>query len=299
MDQQDDTTPDTNDADAGRGAGFPRWLKWGLFGALGLLIVGYGVIFLYAKVLNDSPDEFGQSDLDAALGADPGDGQPAGDEPADDATTDETTDETADETADPAGADGTDPADDEAVATDPPASEAPAVEGARWVITPDSQVGYRVQEVLFGVDTEAVGRTSQVVGGIVIDGTQVVDGEFVVDVASIESDDGRRDNQFRGRIMSADEFPEAVFTLTAPIELGVEPADGVDVTATATGELTLRGVTNPVTFEVTAQQQNGRIGVLGSIPVVFADYSIANPSFGGVTTEDEGLVEFVLVLDPA
>jgi len=54
-----------------------------------------------------------------------------------------------------------------------------------------------------------------------------------------------------------------------------------------------------VTFDVTAQQQNGRIGVLGSIPVVFADYSIANPSFGGITTEDEGLLEFVLVFEPS
>jgi hypothetical protein len=41
------------------------------------------------------------------------------------------------------------------------------------------------------------------------------------------------------------------------------------------------------------------IGVQGSIPVVFADYKIANPSNGGVETEDHGLVEFVLVFQPA
>ena len=99
--------------------------------------------------------------------------------------------------------------------------------------------------------------------------------------------------------MSTDEFPEASFALTEPIELGSDPADGLSVTTTATGELTLRGVTNPVTFEVTARQESGRVGVLGSIRVVFADYAIANPSFGGITTEDEGLLEFVLVLEPA
>ena len=77
------------------------------------------------------------------------------------------------------------------------------------------------------------------------------------------------------------------------------PAGGEQVTATATGELTLRGVTNPVTFEVTAQTTDGRIGVLGSIPVVFADYGIDNPSFGQVQTEDDGLVEFVLVFERA
>ena len=94
-------------------------------------------------------------------------------------------------------------------------------------------------------------------------------------------------------------FPTATFTLTEPIELGTEPADGVEVTTAVTGELTLRGVTNPVTFDVTAKQENGLIGVQGSIPVLFSDYAIANPSNGGITTEDNGLVEFVLVFEPA
>ncbi len=67
----------------------------------------------------------------------------------------------------------------------------------------------------------------------------------------------------------------------------------------ATGELTLRGVTNEVTFDLTARLENGRIGVLGEIPVVFADYGISNPSIGGITTEDDGLLEFVLVFAPA
>jgi hypothetical protein len=61
----------------------------------------------------------------------------------------------------------------------------------------------------------------------------------------------------------------------------------------------LRGVTNEVTFDVTAQANGGLIGVLGSIPLLFSDYGIDNPSFGGVTTEDNGLVEFVLVFEPA
>ena len=260
---------------------FPRWLKWSLLGALAVLVLGYGAIFLYAKVINDGPDEFDQDDLAAAL-----------DEPANDAS--------ADDTDDPSGDGSTAIGTDEPEAEPGPATEEPATEDrTSWRIVEGSEVGYRVKEILFGVDTEGVGRTGEVVGGIEISGSSVVSGEFIVDVASISSDDGRRDSQFRGRIMSTDEFPEASFALTTPIELGADPSDGLSVTATATGELTLRGVTNQVTFEVTAQQENGRIGVLGSIRVVFADYAIANPSFGGITTEDEGLLEFVLVLDRA
>jgi polyisoprenoid-binding protein YceI len=244
-------TPDTPETSPSSVGGFPRWLKWGLIGALTILIVGYGAIFLYAKVINDSPDALDVGDLGAALDA--------GSTGSPDAT----------------GGDGV------------------------WNITEASELGYRVKEILFGVDTEAVGRTNQITGSFTIEGTQVTDGDFVVDVATITSPESRRDGQFRGRIMSTDEFPTATFVLTAPIELGVESAEGAEVETTATGDLTLRGVTNSVTFDVTARQADGKIGVLGNIPVVFADYSIGNPSTGGISTEDHGLLEFVLVFEPA
>jgi polyisoprenoid-binding protein YceI len=286
-----DDTPGTADSTDGTdgtdGTRFPRWLKWGLLGALGLLVVGYGLIFLYAKVINDSPDELGTSDLDAALDAD---------ETTATTTTDTTvtTDAASPTTGSP---DATDapaaPAASAASTTDAPAG------AQEWIVTDASQLGYRVKEVLFGVDTEAVGRTNRITGSFLIDGTAVTNGEFVVDVASISSDESRRDNQFRGRIMSTDEFSEAVFTLTQPIELGTEPVEGATVSTEATGELTLRGVTNPVTFALDGRVENGRIGVLGNVPVVFEDYGVPNPSTGGITTEDNGLLEFVLVFEPA
>jgi polyisoprenoid-binding protein YceI len=170
--------------------------------------------------------------------------------------------------------------------------------GSVWAATDASEVGYRVEEVLFGVNTTAVGRTNAVTGSLTIEGTQVTTTEFTVDVATITSPESKRDAQFRGRIMSTDEFPTATFVLTQPIELGAEPAEGLQVTVPATGELTLRGVTQPVTFDVTALLQNGLIGVQGAIPVVFADYAIQNPSISGITTEDNGLVEFILVFAP-
>lgn len=283
-------TPDpTTDATSDR-SGFPRWLKWGLLGALAVLVLGYGAIFLYAKVLNDSPDELDSDDLTAALA----------DEPAD--TTQSTAPNTAQGTTPDATVATAPPTDGSPTTTGPAITTAPATNdagtsGSTWAITEASELGYRVKEILFGVDTEGVGRTNRITGALTIDGTRVTAAEFVVDVASIESDDGRRDNQFRGRIMSTDEFPEARFVLTQPIELGTEPVEGAAVTATATGELTLRGVTNEVTFDVEAQLRNGRIGVLGAIPVVFADYGIDNPSTGGITTEDNGLLEFVLVFE--
>jgi len=172
------------------------------------------------------------------------------------------------------------------------------IDGA-WTVADGSQAGYRVKEVLFGQDAEAVGRTSDVTGKITIDGTTVTDGSFTVDLTSVSSDQSRRDNQFHGRIMETSKFPNATFTLTEPIDLGTVPADGTEVKASATGELTVHGVTKPVTFDLVAKHEGGTIAVNGAIPVVFGDYSIPEPSFGPATVQDHGEIEFLLVLSPS
>ena len=138
-----------------------------------------------------------------------------------------------------------------------------------------------------------------VTGELRLDGTVLTEATFTVDVATITSDDGRRDNQFRGRIMSASEFPTATFALTSPADLGVEATEGASVTTAVSGDLTLRGVTLPVEVTVEARITDGRLGVLGTVPVVFTDFGIADPSIAGITVEPDGLIEFLLVLDPA
>ncbi|MCI0687434.1 MAG: YceI family protein [Sporichthyaceae bacterium] len=169
-----------------------------------------------------------------------------------------------------------------------------AVDGT-WKVTAGSQAGYRVKEVLFGQDTEAVGRTSSVTGQITVDGTRVTAGSFSVDLTSVKSDQARRDAQFQGRIMATGSYPAATFTPTTPVGLGSVPADGQDVTAQASGKLTLHGTTREVTVALTARRSGDAIRVSGEIPVTFADWGIPNPSFGPISTEAHGLIEFALV----
>ncbi len=169
-----------------------------------------------------------------------------------------------------------------------------------WTVTSGSQAGYRVQEVLFGQSTTAVGRTSSVTGQMVIAGDQVTSASFTVDMTTVRSDRSQRDDQFQGRIMQTDQFPHATFATTAPIALSPVPANGVTIHPTATGNLTLHGVTKPVTVPLQARRSGNVIQVSGSIPIAFADYDIANPSAAGVvTTQDHGTVEFLLVFKPA
>ena len=169
------------------------------------------------------------------------------------------------------------------------------IEGT-WSVVSGSRAGYRVDEVLFGQNATAVGRTQDVTGSITIAGTTVQTGSFEVDMTTVASDQSRRDGQFHGRIMETATFPTSTFALTAPIELGSEPILGTKTPAQATGDLTLHGTTKPVTFDVEALHTSGKIQVTGSIPIVFSDYGIPNPSNPAVTTEDHGELEFLLVL---
>ena len=169
-----------------------------------------------------------------------------------------------------------------------------------WKVTSGSQAGYRVQEVLFGQSTTAVGRTSSVTGQLVIAGDQVSSATFTVDLTTVHSDKSQRDDQFQTRIMDTAQFPHATFTTTAPITLSPVPANGVTIHVSATGNLTLHGVTRSVTVPLTARRAGDVIQVSGSIPVVFADYQIPNPSAAGVvTTQDHGIIEFLLNFAPS
>jgi polyisoprenoid-binding protein YceI len=255
-----------------------RWITWVVIGGVAAVALFFAAIFVYANFVNDSPDALDETDLSDALVV----------------TTAPSPDETT-ATSAPSTATST------ATSAPPAGGEASTPErfDGDWVPTTASEFGYRVDEVLAGVNTTAVGRSNEIEGLLTIDGTTATVVGVTVLVENITSDDTRRDNQFRGRIMNADEFPTAEFRITEPIDFGRIPVGDEQVTATATGELTLRGVTNPVTFDVTAQTTGGRIGVLGSIPVLFEDYGIENPSFGVVSTEDVGLVEFVLVFERA
>ena len=146
-------------------------------------------------------------------------------------------------------------------------------------------------------DFEAVGRTSTITGDLTIEGTTVSVAAFSVDVASITSGDGMRDNQFRGPIMNADEFPTAEFAITSPIDLGDEPASGEVITVEAEGELTLRGATVDVVFPLDASLVGDEVQVAGAIDVLFSDHGIDNPSNPFVTVRDEGVVEFSLFFE--
>jgi polyisoprenoid-binding protein YceI len=169
-----------------------------------------------------------------------------------------------------------------------------------WRVAPRSVVGYRVKEVLIGQHAIAVGRSRHVSGNLTISGGTLTAARFSVPMATIRSDRPERDAQFDGRIMDVAVYPTGVFTLSSPVRLALLPAPGARKSYTIAGNLTLHGRTRPVTFTLTAERTSSQIEVSGSIPVLVARWGIPNPSFGSfVTTENHGVLEFLLVLSRA
>lgn len=170
-----------------------------------------------------------------------------------------------------------------------------------WTVAEGSFAGYRVQEELAGIGfTTAAGRSDGVTGSLVIADGTVATVDITVDVTALRSDDSRRDGAIRRQALETNTFPTAGFTLTAPIDLPAGATDGSPFTLDATGDLTIHGVTRSVTIPLDAQFVAGRIVVVGTTHIVFADYDIDPPSAVIVlSVEDEGEMEFQLVFDAA
>jgi polyisoprenoid-binding protein YceI len=157
-------------------------------------------------------------------------------------------------------------------------------------------VGYRIKEELAGIGANtAVGRTPKVSGSLTIAATKVTAVDIAADLTALESDDGNRDNQLRNNGLQTRQFPTAAFTLTSSIDLGTIPADGVEISVTASGQLTLHGVAKDVQIPLRAKLSGSTIVVSGTLPITLADYSIEKPnSFKVLSIEDGGSMELQL-----
>ena len=163
-----------------------------------------------------------------------------------------------------------------------------------WAVVAESIVGYRVKEVIVGQKTEGVGRTSAVTGSLKIADQKVLNAEFTVDMTTLKSDSTRRDRQVNTRILDTATYPTATFVLKEPITLTPEVLAGSELTVNTTGTLTLRGVTKDIAVTLIARLVDDVIEVNGSIELVFADWSIPDPSISAIVVEDRGKLEFLI-----
>ncbi|HXF69631.1 MAG TPA: YceI family protein [Thermoflexus sp.] len=169
------------------------------------------------------------------------------------------------------------------------------------VVPEESEARYRVREQLVGVDlpSDAVGTTRAITGVLVLEGNRVVPeaSRFQVDLRTLTSDQARRDNFIRRNTLQADRYPYAIFIpreiqgLPSPL-----PTSG-EHRFQLVGDLTIREVTRPVTWEVNARVEGNRVIAQARTQFTFADFNLEQPRVPVVLSVDEQIrLEIDIVL---
>lgn len=175
------------------------------------------------------------------------------------------------------------------------------------VTSTGNEARYRVREQLAGFDlpNDAIGRSSEVSGAIVLDEQgRVVPAQsrIVVNVAELRSDRDRRDGYVRRAILKSDSFPT---TTLAPTDIrGLQwplPASG-QASLTLAGDLTVKGITRPTAWNVTANFVGDTISGAATTAFTFADFGLDQPRVPIVLSVGDTIrleYDFRLVRTPA
>ena len=145
--------------------------------------------------------------------------------------------------------------------------------------------------------TKVRGAFNEFTGTAVLDGASPANSsvEVTIEAASIDTRNAQRDEHLRSNdFLAMQEYPKITFAST-----GVRQVD--DATFEVTGDLTIKGVTHPVTIPFTFEGAvkdpfgNQRAGFEGSVTINRKDYGVtwnAPLEGGGVLVSDKVVLEF-------
>ncbi|MFN2143430.1 MAG: YceI family protein [Candidatus Promineifilaceae bacterium] len=159
------------------------------------------------------------------------------------------------------------------------------------IVPGESTVRFELDEDLRGSLNTVVGSTDQVAGELAVDlndlsTTQI--GALQINARTLATDNEFRNRAIKNEILDTNAYEFITFTPTAVDGLPGSAAIGEPVAFTITGELTIRDVSNEVTFEVQATAVSAdELSGTASAVVQRADYSLIIPSVPNVANVDE------------
>ncbi|MCL4264300.1 MAG: YceI family protein [Anaerolineae bacterium] len=164
----------------------------------------------------------------------------------------------------------------------------------------ESQVSFTLDEDLRGLRNTVIGVTDQVAGQIAVNlqdlaATQV--GIIQVNARTFATDNEFRNNAISNQILDTNDYEFITFTPTAVNDLPDSVAVGETVSFEIVGDLTIRDITQEVTFTVTVTAvTEERLEGTASTQVLRGDYNLTIPEVPGVANvTDEVLLELTLV----
>lgn len=175
--------------------------------------------------------------------------------------------------------------------TEAPAVEAPAAQVVVYQINSSgSEASFTLNEELLGVPTVVVGVTPKVAGSITVDwadpsNTKI--SKLEIDATDFKTDNERRNGAIHRFILQTGQYPKIEFEPTSieGLPASVKPGDALNFKVT--GNLKIRDITNPVTFDVTATAGEDEISGEAKTVVTRGAYQLSIPSVPSVANVTE------------
>lgn len=164
----------------------------------------------------------------------------------------------------------------------------------------ESEVRFELDEDLRGVRTTVVGMTDQVAGQIALDFSDLATaqvGEIQINARTLATDNNFRNRAIQNEILDTGDYEFISFVPTAVNGLPASAAVGEEISFTIDGDLTIRDITEPVTFSVVATAvSDSQISGTATATVLRDTYGLnipEVPNVANVENEVDLIINFV------
>jgi polyisoprenoid-binding protein YceI len=170
----------------------------------------------------------------------------------------------------------------------------------RFSIDTGSSAKYVVREKLaqLPVSTDAVGTTTDITGDIFLTNNGLASGQtssFKVDLRTLKTDEALRDRFVRDNTLQTGQFPFAEFIITGITPFPANYVEGTEASLNITGNMTIHGVTKPMTFTTKARRAGGSLTGIADVDFKMTDFNITPPDVRLAKSEDGVHLQVVVV----
>lgn len=141
---------------------------------------------------------------------------------------------------------------------------------------------------------DTIGSTQAIEGSFTLNWSDLSatlgENTFSVDLSTLSSDQGLRDGWMRTSGPNFGRYPDAIFVASSIEGAPDSYTLGEEVTFNMVGELTVREITQPATFVVTAALANGVVTGVADANVTMSDFGIDPPNFANTLTVADDFV---------
>lgn len=156
----------------------------------------------------------------------------------------------------------------------------------------DGSASYSVTEQFVGINfpNDAIGTSTTVAGTLVIaaDGSISPGSKLTIDLRNLKSDQEQRDNYVKNRTLETEKYPMAEFVPTKiqglPVMIPTQGQTGFQLT----GNMTIHGVTEEVTFQgIATFGRDSTVAGRAKTNFTFSTFGLTKPMIGRLMSVDD------------